>query len=245
MQSWYEKEHLHQIPSPPPSGNYTLCVCVSVYEYVVLVGQKLWVGLHLVSVRLVSPWLDIPVQMPGVQLPPVISVMIPFTRSAQPLSKTVALNQTPKIAQGGWGWLVWLQTPEDGPVTRLCTTLSSSNTDRRDRRGVKILWPHQPILLSGYHSARGVSLLVTCAHCNQSRKSDRVWASSRRVAGQSWTMKLSVALFFAGLFGALAAVFILLSFGTDYWLLASESCHPNPEGTVGPGGVTIEVGVRR
>ncbi|XP_036453400.1 transmembrane protein 182 [Colossoma macropomum] len=37
-------------------------------------------------------------------------------------------------------------------------------------------------------------------------------------------MKLSVALFFAGLFGALAAVFILLSFGTDYWLLASETC---------------------
>uniref|UniRef100_A0A667ZMU7 Transmembrane protein 182 n=1 Tax=Myripristis murdjan TaxID=586833 RepID=A0A667ZMU7_9TELE len=40
-------------------------------------------------------------------------------------------------------------------------------------------------------------------------------------------MKLSVALFFAGLFGALAAVFILLSFGTDYWLLASETCDPN------------------
>ncbi|XP_037095727.1 transmembrane protein 182 [Syngnathus acus] len=39
-------------------------------------------------------------------------------------------------------------------------------------------------------------------------------------------MKLSLALFFAGLFGALAVVFILLSFGTDYWLLASESCHP-------------------
>ncbi|KAL6484844.1 hypothetical protein MHYP_G00068890 [Metynnis hypsauchen] len=39
-------------------------------------------------------------------------------------------------------------------------------------------------------------------------------------------MKLSVALFFAGLFGALAAVFILLSFGTDYWLLASETCKP-------------------
>lgn len=56
-------------------------------------------------------------------------------------------------------------------------------------------------------------------------------------------MKLSVALFFAGLFGALAAVFILLSFGTDYWLLASESCQPNPAGSVGPGGVTIEVGV--
>ncbi|KAM9709223.1 transmembrane protein 182 [Menidia menidia] len=45
-------------------------------------------------------------------------------------------------------------------------------------------------------------------------------------------MKLSVALFFAGLFGALAAVFILLSFGTDYWLLASESCQPNPDGAV-------------
>lgn len=56
-------------------------------------------------------------------------------------------------------------------------------------------------------------------------------------------MKLSVALFFAGLFGALAAVFVLLSFGTDYWLLASETCDPdpNPEGSIGPGGVIIEV----
>uniref|UniRef100_A0A672GSI0 Transmembrane protein 182 n=1 Tax=Salarias fasciatus TaxID=181472 RepID=A0A672GSI0_SALFA len=55
-------------------------------------------------------------------------------------------------------------------------------------------------------------------------------------------MKLSVALFFAGLFGALAAVFVLLSFGTDYWLLASESCLPNPTDPAGPGGVTIERG---
>uniref|UniRef100_UPI003AAADCE8 transmembrane protein 182 isoform X2 n=1 Tax=Centroberyx gerrardi TaxID=166262 RepID=UPI003AAADCE8 len=54
-------------------------------------------------------------------------------------------------------------------------------------------------------------------------------------------MKLSVALFFAGLFGALAAVFILLSFGTDYWLLASETCDPKPVGTIGPGGVIVEV----
>ncbi|RVE58258.1 hypothetical protein OJAV_G00207340 [Oryzias javanicus] len=44
-------------------------------------------------------------------------------------------------------------------------------------------------------------------------------------------MKLSVSLFFAGLFGALAAVFILFSFGTDYWLLASEGCHSNPDGS--------------
>lgn len=49
--------------------------------------------------------------------------------------------------------------------------------------------------------------------------------------------------FFAGLFGALAAVFILLSFGTDYWLLASESCLPNPGGSLAPGGLTLEVGV--
>lgn len=55
-------------------------------------------------------------------------------------------------------------------------------------------------------------------------------------------MKLSVALFFAGLFGALAAVFILLSFGTDYWLLASESCHPKPGRPVDLG-VTIKVSV--
>lgn len=30
------------------------------------------------------------------------------------------------------------------------------------------------------------------------------------------------------LFGALAAVFILLSFGTDYWLLAAETCTSHP-----------------
>lgn len=56
-------------------------------------------------------------------------------------------------------------------------------------------------------------------------------------------MKLSVASFFAGLFGALAAVFILLSFGTDYWLLASESCHPNPSRAFDLA-VAIQVGVR-
>lgn len=40
-------------------------------------------------------------------------------------------------------------------------------------------------------------------------------------------MKLNVALFFAGLFGALAALFILISFGTDYWLLTVETqCTP-------------------
>ncbi|KAI5621284.1 transmembrane protein 182 precursor, partial [Silurus asotus] len=37
-------------------------------------------------------------------------------------------------------------------------------------------------------------------------------------------MKWSVALFFAGLFAALGTVFILLSFGTDYWLLGRETC---------------------
>lgn len=57
-------------------------------------------------------------------------------------------------------------------------------------------------------------------------------------------MKLSVALFFAGIFGALAAVFILLSFGTDYWLLASESCHRNSSGLAELGGVALEVGVK-
>lgn len=56
-------------------------------------------------------------------------------------------------------------------------------------------------------------------------------------------MKLSVALFFAGIFGALAAVFILLSFGTDYWLLAAESCHHNASGSAELGGVAVEVGV--
>jgi len=42
-------------------------------------------------------------------------------------------------------------------------------------------------------------------------------------------MKLSVALFFAGLSGALGTLCVLLSFGTDYWLLAWESCGPAAE----------------
>lgn len=57
----------------------------------------------------------------------------------------------------------------------------------------------------------------------------------------SCSMKLSVALFFAGLFGAFAAVFVLLSFGTDYWLLVSETCGPEFEGTQRPGGAFVEV----
>ncbi|KAM9447664.1 transmembrane protein 182 isoform 2-T2 [Salvelinus alpinus] len=53
-------------------------------------------------------------------------------------------------------------------------------------------------------------------------------------------MKLSVALFFAGLFGALAGMFVLLSFGTDYWLLASETCDKETNGTMGPWASAIE-----
>lgn len=66
-----------------------------------------------------------------------------------------------------------------------------------------------------------------------------------KATGRPGTMKLSVALFFAGIFGALAAVFILLSFGTDYWLLASESCHHNSSGSAELGDVAVEVGVGR
>ncbi|KAJ3591920.1 hypothetical protein NHX12_007050 [Muraenolepis orangiensis] len=47
-------------------------------------------------------------------------------------------------------------------------------------------------------------------------------------------MKLSVAQFFAGLFGALGALCVLLSFGTDYWLLASETCWRQPTRTPSP-----------
>ncbi|XP_056146017.1 transmembrane protein 182 isoform X2 [Lampris incognitus] len=53
-------------------------------------------------------------------------------------------------------------------------------------------------------------------------------------------MKLSIALCFAGLFGALAAVFVLLSFGTDYWLLASETCGPKLNESTGLDGIVIK-----
>lgn len=51
-------------------------------------------------------------------------------------------------------------------------------------------------------------------------------------------MKLHVAIFFAGLFGALATLFIFLSFGTDYWLLASETCNSHGLVTLQQGGVS-------
>ncbi|XP_015249264.1 PREDICTED: transmembrane protein 182 [Cyprinodon variegatus] len=52
-------------------------------------------------------------------------------------------------------------------------------------------------------------------------------------------MKLSVALCFAGVFGALAAVFTFLSFGTDYWLIGSETCSPDSKDSEDNGGLTI------
>ncbi|XP_051997953.1 transmembrane protein 182-like [Xyrauchen texanus] len=56
-------------------------------------------------------------------------------------------------------------------------------------------------------------------------------------------MKLRVAQFFAGLFGALATLLILLSLG-DYWLLASETCTPHSDGlsTLEQGDVLVNHG---
>lgn len=59
----------------------------------------------------------------------------------------------------------------------------------------------------------------------------------RKLRSKIVIMKLHVALFFAGLFGALATLFIILSFGTDYWLLASETCNSHSNGPV-----TLQVG---
>uniref|UniRef100_A0A147A8D9 Transmembrane protein 182 n=1 Tax=Fundulus heteroclitus TaxID=8078 RepID=A0A147A8D9_FUNHE len=54
-------------------------------------------------------------------------------------------------------------------------------------------------------------------------------------------MKLSVALCFAGVFGALAAVFIFLSCGTDYWLLGSETCKPDNKESEDSHSMTIKL----
>ncbi|XP_014847691.1 PREDICTED: transmembrane protein 182 [Poecilia mexicana] len=56
-------------------------------------------------------------------------------------------------------------------------------------------------------------------------------------------MKLSVALCFAGVFGALGAAFIFLSFGTDYWLLASETCDPENKDSKDSLTITLAVDV--
>ncbi|MGH0139977.1 UNVERIFIED_CONTAM: hypothetical protein FKN15_017790 [Acipenser sinensis] len=53
-------------------------------------------------------------------------------------------------------------------------------------------------------------------------------------------MKLSVALFFAGFFGALGAVLFFVSFGTDYWLLATETCSPENNGSNTVNAVPLE-----
>lgn len=215
-----------------------------------LSGQQLWAVccgiLYSSSVLSVSPSPDIPVQTAGVQLPPVISALIPSLHTLQllhtlkPHSGAERSSQTPKIAQQG----VCVSEggaecrPQQGPkesCAQPCPPITQTEGQERSQDPVNQLGH---ILLSGCTSRR---LIVTCARCSWRGKSDWVWASSSWVAGRSRTMKLSVALFFAGLFGALAAVFILLSFGTDYWLLASESCRHN--GSVGPDGVTIEVSV--
>lgn len=44
-------------------------------------------------------------------------------------------------------------------------------------------------------------------------------------------MKLSVGIFFGGLFAALGVLLFLVAFGTDYWLLSTEvgRCSKAPE----------------
>lgn len=48
--------------------------------------------------------------------------------------------------------------------------------------------------------------------------------------------RLKVLLFLALFFGALGFLFTLLSCGTEYWLLAVESCSRPVEGHAGGGG---------
>ncbi len=48
--------------------------------------------------------------------------------------------------------------------------------------------------------------------------------------------RLKVLLFLALFFGAVGFLFTLLSCGTEYWLLAAESCS-RPEGSYGGGGL--------
>ena len=48
--------------------------------------------------------------------------------------------------------------------------------------------------------------------------------------------RLKVLLFLALFFGALGFLFTLLSCGTEYWLLAVESCSRPAEGHAGGGG---------
>lgn len=58
-------------------------------------------------------------------------------------------------------------------------------------------------------------------------------------------MKLSVALCFAGVFGALAAAFIFLSFGTDYWILGSQTCDPKDKESKDSLTFTVSTGLKK
>ncbi|KAG9277661.1 transmembrane protein 182-like [Astyanax mexicanus] len=53
-------------------------------------------------------------------------------------------------------------------------------------------------------------------------------------------MRSAVLQFMAGFCGALGTIFLLLSLGTDYWLLASESCNTADTNTARPQRVTAE-----
>lgn len=170
----------------------------------------------------------------------------PFTLSNCPThsvprwSGAAAFSQTPKIAQG----VGLLQTPAEFRGV-MCSSLSH-NTQREESRSNN---PSKPSWNPSYWARvlqckRSDCLCLCLSHALTVVGGERQTECGHPVAAQSWTMKLSAALFFAGLFGALAAVFILLSFGTDYWLLASESCPSNRNGSAGLGGVTIEVGVQ-
>lgn len=55
------------------------------------------------------------------------------------------------------------------------------------------------------------------------------------------TMQLAVLQFMAGFCGALGSIFLLLSLGTDYWLIASETCDPGDKDTGRHERVTTEV----
>lgn len=144
----------------------------------------------------------------------------------------------------GWAGCRPQQSPDES-----CARPYPSITQRGDRRGARSSvppyssWnpPRSVDVLQRERSDRFCRFFFTWTHSSWRATSDCV--CSQVVAIQSWTMKLSLALFFAGLFGALAAVFILLSFGTDYWLLASETCPLSPDQVADLDNGYIEVSV--
>lgn len=168
------------------------------------------------SVLSVSPCPDIPVQTDGVQLPPVIYVLIPSLSHSPTASNThsgaeqPSSIRPPKNSPGGGLAANPSKCPEES-CAPVCPPLTQADGQERSRDPITWRTPAGSHWILVQEHWLFLRLLVTCPPCSWRRQPDWVWANSSRAGVNPAPWSLVWRCFSQGSLGP--------------WQLCSSFCH--------------------